>query len=108
MSERYIDLVLDGRAVWTDIDDYVERWHEGRSTESLHEYLGLHWDEYAVWGEKPQSLRLIIAARRRGTPFLELVENVHEFSLAARGGLTDTEARAVQRWLMETGRLPTS
>src|SRR4051794_8008594 len=106
MSDRYIDLVLAGRALWTDIDDFVGHWHEGDSEEALHEYLGLTWDEYALWGEKPQSLRLIIAARRRETSVYELAQNVHEYSLAARGGLSDSEARAVQQWLRETGRLP--
>ena len=67
MSERYIDAVLDGSALFTDIDDYIDRWHEHPGAESLHEYLGLTWDEYALWVEEPRSLRLIIAAKERGS-----------------------------------------
>jgi hypothetical protein len=108
MSETYMDLVRDGQILWTDIDDYVVRWHEGGTRQSLHEYLGLTWEEYALWVEQPQSLRLIIAARERDTPVIEMIGQVHEHALAARGGLSESEARAVRQWLQETGRLPRS
>ena len=33
-----------------DIDDAVERWHElPEDGKSLHEYLGMTWDEYCEW-----------------------------------------------------------
>jgi hypothetical protein len=106
MSERFIDLVLDGRALWTDIDDYVDDWHESDSEAPLHEYLGLSWDEYSLWVEQPHSLRLIIAAREREKPVLEMIDQVDEYALAARGGMSDADARAVRKWLRDTGRLP--
>ena len=36
------------------IDDKVEAWHEGDGDGlDLHEYLGMNWDEYAVWAKEP-------------------------------------------------------
>lgn len=106
MSERYIDLVLSGDALWTDIDEWVERWHSSDSAEPLHEYLGLDWNDYSLWVEQPNSLRLIIAARKREQPVTELLEHVEDHAMAARGGLSVKEARTVREWLEKTGRLP--
>lgn len=105
MSERYIDQVLDGAVMWTDIDDWVQRWHEEHRADELHEFLGLTPDEYALWVEQPRALRLIIAARERRQPVLELVEQVDERAFAARG-LDEKDVRVVRRWLQQTGRLP--
>lgn len=108
MSDTFLDLVLQGEALWTDIDDYVDRWHDGDEEAPLATFLGFAQDEYALWTEQPQALRLIIAARKRDVPVLDLIESVHDYGLAARGGLSEAEARAVQKWLKETGRLPSN
>jgi hypothetical protein len=104
MSERYMDQVLDGAALWTDIDDYVQRWHDERPPNELHEFLGFAPDEYALWVEQPRALRLIIAARERHQPVRELVTPVDEQAFAARG-LDEKDVRVVRRWLQQTGRL---
>lgn len=106
MSETYLDKVLVGAALWTEIDDYVSEWHHGESDAELHDYLGLTWDEYSLWAEQPRALRLIIAARHRDRPVLDFVAKVDDYALAARGGLTEDEARTVREWLEQTGRLP--
>lgn len=33
------------------IEQYIEKWHEGNSQQSLHDYLGLTWDQYKAWAE---------------------------------------------------------
>jgi hypothetical protein len=105
MSETYMDQVLEGEALWTDIDDYVARWHEEQPGLELHDFLGMTWDEYALWAEQPRALRLIIAARQRDEPVVELVQRTEEHAVAARG-LSDRDVRVVRSWLQETGRLP--
>lgn len=105
MSDRFVDDVLAGSALWTDIDDYVAEWHEGGSDEPLHEFLGLTKDEYALWVEKPEALRLILAAREYKEPLNELLVEADEFALAARG-LSQGDVRTVRSWLQRTGRLP--
>lgn len=106
MSEqRYIDDVLEGRALLGDITDYVEKWHQTRDDSELHDYLGLSWDEYRLWVERPQSLRLIVAAREFAEPVDEMLGRQDDYALAARN-LDPQDARTVREWLIATGRLP--
>ncbi len=106
-DNRYIDDVLNGVALLSDIADYVGAWHRGDGSGELHDYLGLTWDEYRLWVEKPEALRLIVAARDRGEPVTDLLEHADEHALAARN-LDPQDARLVRDWLIRTGRLPQS
>jgi hypothetical protein len=60
----FIDLCLTGKAQATDIDQYVDQWHnaEGGSLE-LHEFLGMTFEEYSMWATKPSVLPEILSAR---------------------------------------------
>ena len=104
MSDRYMEDVVVGNALWTEADDYVARWHESNSNEPLHDFLGMSWDEYALWTERPETLRLIVAAHERGEAVESLLSRTDEFAVAARG-LAESEAETVRAWLRETGRL---
>jgi hypothetical protein len=91
--------------VWTDIDDFVEAWHQaGGFGQELHDYLGLTWNEYALWVERPSTLRAIIASHELDEPLEELLERSDEHAVAARG-LAPEDAQAVREWLHLTGRL---
>jgi hypothetical protein len=105
MSETYVDAVLDGATLWTDIDDWVDRWHEGPSTLELHDFLGMDWEEYRLWAEQPAALRFILAAREFEQPVADVLSFSTE-AIAARG-LSDEDARTVKQWLQRTGRLAT-
>ena len=64
----FIDLCLSEQARPEDIDDFVDRWHEGKSGVELHDFLGMTWDEYARWVADPDLLPSIVAAHRRDPP----------------------------------------
>lgn len=64
--KTFLDLVLAGDACQDDIDDFVDRWHDGDASCSLAAFLGMSDDEYALWVEKPSSLRLILQAHAEG------------------------------------------
>lgn len=69
VEPTFIDDVLAGRAQVEDIHDYIDRWHEAPADSSaaamkLHEFLGMSWDEYRQWGEEPETLLSMVAARR--------------------------------------------
>lgn len=64
MAKSFIEMVLDGASSIDDVDDFVERWHESDSSMSLHEYLGMSWDDYALWVGGADELEAIIARRR--------------------------------------------
>jgi hypothetical protein len=63
----FFDLFSRGAVGADDIDDYVDRWHEGADgyaqVLTLHAYLGLTKAEYDRWVEVPSSLPDILAAR---------------------------------------------
>lgn len=49
-----------------DVDDYVERWHEGdeQANGPLHVFLGMNEDEYARFAMNPEALGAIVEERR--------------------------------------------
>lgn len=103
MSETFLDEVLEGSVPWTEIDDWVDRWHESDEDRELHEFLGMSWDEFRLWAEQPAALRFIISAREHGEPVEDLLK-APGHAVAARG-LSEQDARIVRRWLKKTGRL---
>jgi hypothetical protein len=103
MSESFMGEVLEGTALWTEIDDWIDRWHEGGGEGKLHEFLGMSWDEYRLWAEQPTALRFIIAAHEHGEPVESLLQ-APGYAIAARG-LSKEDASNVRQWLMKTGRL---
>jgi hypothetical protein len=103
-SAKFIDLVLEGDAFETEIDDFVEEWHNGESDLSLTEFLGFTKEEYALWVEQPQSLRSILFCRKNEINVEEVSEWQEAHRLAARSqGLGDPDT--LLNWLKKTGRL---
>jgi hypothetical protein len=42
MSENYVQDVLSGDALWTEIEDYIEHWHSSESSAaSIADFLGM-------------------------------------------------------------------
>lgn len=77
MSENsaatFVGLCLAGRADPEEIDEFVDRWHEGDMAVALHEFLGMAWDEYALWVANPDRLPDILAAHREGRPLSDIL-----------------------------------
>lgn len=56
--KRFLDLYHDGEVSASEIDDYIDRWHDAPSGPErplefcveLHVYLGMAWDEWVAWG----------------------------------------------------------
>ncbi len=68
---KFVDRCLRGEVLVDDIDDYVDLWHEGGEDVSLHDFLGFTPEEYALWVERPDSIKFILNARQRGRPLDE-------------------------------------
>ena len=62
----FIDMCLSGEALLDDIDDFVDRWHDGDSALPIHEYLGMTRDEYLSWVRNPDVLPQIVGAHQMG------------------------------------------
>jgi hypothetical protein len=75
MGERFTDGLVDGTYKASDLDALVDRWHAGGGRgKPLHDFLGLTWDEYRLWVERPGVEALvadIAKARRARERYLE-------------------------------------
>jgi hypothetical protein len=99
----FFDLYGRGEALSDDIDDVVDRWHEGSDPQAkslpLHEYLGLTIDEYELWVHDPEALPHILIARRQSRPLLEVMNDyLDALPMAARADDAAT-VRALRAWL---------
>jgi len=70
----FVELCLEGKAFEHEIDDFVDRWHEGDDARELSDFLGMTVAEYSRWVEHPESLRQILFARRHQLPLAEALE----------------------------------
>jgi hypothetical protein len=105
----FIDDVLAGRAQLSDIEDYIEAWHDApddsvEASLQVHEFLGMTWEEYRLWGEQPASLRFVIAARRANQPVTAVLKQTKMAGAAARSP-EHVEATKVLQWLADRGRI---
>jgi len=105
-NATFMDRVLAGEVLdLREIDDEIARWHRGSSTATLHESLGLTWQEYQLFVERPEVLPLLAQARKYGLSIVTLVgEQQPNMALAARGA-SPQELVELRRWLKATGRL---
>ena len=94
----FVDKCLSGEALTDEIDDYINNWHEGEGQDlELHDYLGLTWEEYSLWGTRPSILPSIFSSRRKKIPFGQELE-LEQLSLATRAGSVK-EAKEMEEWL---------
>jgi hypothetical protein len=109
MSDTFVERCLQGRANLDEIDDYIDEWRNSTDDRELHDYLGMSWDEYRLWVERPAALRHILFSRRHNVPLESVLEKyaLDREPVAARARDAE-EARDVLDWLKKTGRLASS
>jgi hypothetical protein len=106
-GRTFLSACLSGDAFLSDIDDWVQAWHQGTAGQNINdldEFLGFTEEEGAIWAERPESLRFIVAAHRRNVPLIHVMAEQEDWALAARAG-NDQDAKEVVAWLRQTGRL---
>jgi hypothetical protein len=91
---------INGDALLSEIDDYVELWHDSDTELSLHEFLGMTKKEYALYVEDEQYLAMIVTARREKSNIELIIES--QVAMAARSDNQAKSAR-LQRWLKNEG-----
>jgi hypothetical protein len=107
--QTFVQRVLAGSIVdpSTAVLDAIGAWHESDSDVELHDWLGMTRDEYALFVERPNALRIIFHARHFGLDALELIRTEVErpsARIAARGAESEQIAE-LANWLRRTGRL---
>ena len=101
---NFIEKVLAGDVLHTEVDDFVEEWHRAETNESLPQFLGFTDEEYAMWVEQPESIRSILFCRTHQTGLQEAFEWRDAHRVAARSQQSG-DADELLRWLKKTGRL---
>jgi len=98
---NFIEACISGDAFDTDIDDYVEAWHKGKSEKPLPEFLGMTEKEYALYLKSDDVIPFIVRAHkeRRG---IEEIMNEEYHSLAARSENVEKASRIIT-WLKQEG-----
>ena len=98
-NNSFIQKCLRGEVLYTDIDDFVQQWHENETGMKLHEFLGMTEREYYAWVEDDSVLKLIISFRKSGQIF-NLDDSSDDFAIAARGNDSHELERTI-KWLKE-------
>ena len=99
----FIEKCLTGDALIEDIDDYIDDWHQGDSSLSLHEFLGMTRSEYHLWVEDPSYLPYIVNARVRGLELTESSEPQGALAIAARSDRSSKIPSRLIGWLKDRG-----
>jgi hypothetical protein len=105
----YMDLLLSGDVLREEIDDFVGSWHDAKegtavANLSLHDYLGMTWNEYRLWVEHPESLRFIAIAHKADQPVASVLRDLDKTGVAARTS-EQSEAHKLLQWLIDKGRV---
>ncbi len=61
-DKTFLEKCVDGEAQASEIDDYVDAWHESRGGVGMHlrEYLGFTPEQHALWVRAPNSINALI------------------------------------------------
>src|SRR4051794_32934853 len=93
----FVDLCLRGEALAEEIDGYVDAWHEGGTGQPIYDFLGMTREEYSLWVERPDSLTMILEARKRGG-WISDYHDEADFRRAARSG-SSGDIEGLVEWL---------
>ena len=106
-ENSFVQKCLAGTANADEIDDYIDQWHEHEHNHkiSLHEFLGMTWDEYALWVEKPESLSAILLSRHKNMSLEHVLEFVSRPVRGTARTPSPEEAQNLLAWMQSTGRI---
>jgi hypothetical protein len=97
---NFVNDCINGDALLTDIDDYIDQWHDGNSDLPLHEFLGMTKAEYNLFLQDEQYLGSIIAAHKEGKNIAILVKE--QLAMAARSD-NQAKSKRIEEWLKDEG-----
>lgn len=106
---NFINEVISGTVDVSEIDDYIDQWHDSDFNVSLREFLGMTQTEYNLWIQNENFIQPIIQARVRGVNIEQMIESWlaensedNSIQLAARGAHPDSH-REIFTWLRNKG-----
>lgn len=97
---NFITDCINGDALMSEVDDYIEKWHKGDTGVDLHDYLGMTKKEYALFVEDENYLGLIVSAHKDNINIESIIRD--EIAMAARSD-DAAKSRRLQKWLESEG-----
>lgn len=79
MSEEktFVELLKEGIVNSDDIDSFVEEWHERYiGNKSLHEFLGMTWDEYKKITDNPKMIEIMFPVKELVTAYDKKISKI--------------------------------
>ena len=97
---NFITDCINGDALLSEVDDYIDSWHNGESNLPLHKFLGMKKNEYALFVEDEDYLAAIVTAHKDQINIVDFVSS--QAKLVAR---SDDQAKSdrLKRWLKREG-----
>lgn len=95
----FITQCLSQKAAPEDIDDFINQWHEGSGTQSLHEFLGMTLKEYAFWIADAAILPMIVRIRSTHQSMDQFLAQSESLLPAAAKSASPSGAQALMKWL---------
>ena len=96
---NFIEKCLAHKARPGDIDDYIERWHQNPGEQSLHEFLGMTRNEYALWIANAAILPTLLSIRSKHQSMDQLLAEFNHQLPAAVKSTSPSGAMALMKWL---------
>jgi len=93
---NFIEDCINGYALTSEVDDYIEQWHDGDSQLELHDFLGMTLSEYALFVQDEIYLPIIVTAHKTDKKIATLMKE--ELKMVARSD-DPTKSRQLQEWL---------
>lgn len=93
---NFIEDCLNGNALMSEIDDYIDNWHESDSKLSISDFLGMTKKEYALFLEDESYLATIITAHKNNDNIVTIMKE--HLAMAARSD-DSNKAIKLQKWL---------
>lgn len=93
---NFIEDCIQGEALMSEINDYIDIWHEVDTSLSLSSYLGMSKKEYALFVEDESYLATIITAHKNNQNIVSIMRE--HLAMAARSD-DSNKAKKLQKWL---------
>lgn len=91
--DTFIKKCILGTASHTEIDNYIDEWHESDSKLELHEFLGMNTNEYITFVKDADSLVSIINSKREEYERVKY-KNTYQIYLSLHGNKPTKEYKS--------------
>lgn len=75
---NFIEECVNGKARISDVDDYVDLWHETKTDQSISEFLGMTNKEYELFVKDEKYLESIITAHKESKDIEHVLHEKNE------------------------------